>query len=471
MGDRLKYLMKNTSIFAIGEMGTKLINFFLVPFYTYILATEEYGTVDLIFTLSIVIVPLVMFNIGEAIMRYAMDDDAEHDKLLSIGLTAIAFGTIFSLVLIPVVSMFGLISGYAWYMYIFVVVCATKSVVTCYLRGKEQLVTYVSCNLLNTFLIAIFNIVFLLVLRQGIHGYLMAYILAEAIAVVYAILVGKIHKDIKHFVWDFCLAKKMILFSLAVIPNSLLWWCISSSNRIMVTAMSNVSENGLLAVSYKLPSILTMINTILMQAWKFSAIRERNSVDRNEFTNNMLNQFLRASVLISGSMILVNKIATDILFAESYYMSWRPSVFLFLGFMFLGLSTFVGTIYYVEKNMVGNMLSALVGATVNVILSILLISNIGATGATLAACICYFVVLVYRYFDTKKYQNINVFAKQYVVLYCALITMAVGSAVDTLPGTIIELVGYAIIIALNYKFILKSLKSGTKIIKTTILKR
>ncbi|HEY9060625.1 MAG TPA: oligosaccharide flippase family protein [Pseudobacteroides sp.] len=471
MGDRVKYLMKNTSIFAIGEMGTKLINFFLVPFYTYILATQEYGTVDLIFTLTTVIVPLVMFNIGEAIMRYAMDDDAEHDKLLSIGVTVIVFGTIFSLILIPIVSMFRLISGYAWYMYVYVVLCASMSVVTCYLRGKEKLVTYVSCNLLNTFLIAIFNIVFLLVLHEGIHGYLMAYILAQAIAVVYAILVGKIYKDIKHYVWDFILAKKMILFSLAVVPNSLLWWCISSSNRIMITAMCNVSENGLLAVSYKLPSLLTMVNTILMQAWKFSAIKERNSVDRDDFTNNMLNKFLRVSVLISGSMILVNKIATKILFAEPYYMSWRPSAFLFLGFMFLGLSTFVGTIYYVEKNMVGNMLSALVGATVNVILSVLLISNIGATGATLAACICYFVVLVYRYFDTKKYQNINVFAKQYVVLYCALITMAVGSAVDTLPGTIIELVGYAIIIVINYKFIVKSLKSGTKIIKTTILKR
>ena len=62
MNSRAKYLLKNTGIFAIGALGTRVISFFLVPFYTYILSTEEYGTVDLIFTLCTLVVPVITFN-------------------------------------------------------------------------------------------------------------------------------------------------------------------------------------------------------------------------------------------------------------------------------------------------------------------------------------------------------------------------------------------------------------------------
>ena len=48
MGDnRNSYLMKNTIIFTLGNFGSKLISFFLIPLYTNVLTTTEYGVVDL----------------------------------------------------------------------------------------------------------------------------------------------------------------------------------------------------------------------------------------------------------------------------------------------------------------------------------------------------------------------------------------------------------------------------------------
>lgn len=52
---RGKYLFKNTFIFTIGSIGTKLITFFLVPLYTYMLTSKEYGVVDLISTISMLL--------------------------------------------------------------------------------------------------------------------------------------------------------------------------------------------------------------------------------------------------------------------------------------------------------------------------------------------------------------------------------------------------------------------------------
>jgi len=465
MGNRLKYLAKNTSIFAIGELGTKLINFFLVPFYTHVLSTEQYGIVDLIFTICTVIVPLVMFNIGEAIMRYALDEDADHNKLFSIATITIVFGCVISILVIPITGSFLIISQYSTYIYLYIVLCATKSVLTSFLRGKEQLKLYVSSNLLNTFLIAVFNILFLACFKFGIEGYLSAYILAEACAVIFAFVAGKMYRNLIHFTFDWILTKKMILFSLAVIPNSLLWWVMNSSDRIMVTAMCNVSENGILAVAYKIPSVLTMINTILMQAWKYSAIKEKNSSDRDDFNNLMMKQFLRGSVLVAASMILMIKIFTKLLFAEAYYSSWQSSEFLLLGFVFMGLGTFIGTIYYVEKNMVGNMFSALVGAVANLLLNYFLIPLMGAAGATLAACISYFIVMMYRYFDTRKFQNLDLLNSENFLLFALLIVMIVCNFMNNMIGNTLLVITYVICIFVNRFYIMSIVKKCATIAK------
>ena len=41
--DKYKKLLSNTLIFAIGTFGSKLLVFFLTPFYTSVLTSEELG--------------------------------------------------------------------------------------------------------------------------------------------------------------------------------------------------------------------------------------------------------------------------------------------------------------------------------------------------------------------------------------------------------------------------------------------
>ena len=45
-----KELAKNTAIISVGKICTQVVSFLLLPIYTGILSTEEYGAVDLIIT-------------------------------------------------------------------------------------------------------------------------------------------------------------------------------------------------------------------------------------------------------------------------------------------------------------------------------------------------------------------------------------------------------------------------------------
>ena len=102
---RSKYLLKNTVIFALGNFSTKLIAFFLVPFYTYVLTTEEYGVINLIFTLATLIGPFLMVNLQDAVRRFALESNADHKAILSIEWGVIIVGHLFGLLLIPLAKM------------------------------------------------------------------------------------------------------------------------------------------------------------------------------------------------------------------------------------------------------------------------------------------------------------------------------------------------------------------------------
>ena len=73
MNDKYKYLGKNTIIFALSSFGTKFLSFLLVPLYTNVLSTSEYGIADLITTTATLAIFVLTINISEAILRFALN--------------------------------------------------------------------------------------------------------------------------------------------------------------------------------------------------------------------------------------------------------------------------------------------------------------------------------------------------------------------------------------------------------------
>ena len=192
---RNSYLIKNTIIFTLGNLGSKLISFFLIPLYTNALTTAEYGVVDLVATVGTVAVPLLTLNICESVMRFALDKDANTRKITQIGTGIVLIGMMVGLLIFPICRSFDKISEYAVFVYFYVVSLAASQLYLCDLRGKELLIYYSIGNVLHTFFIAVLNILFLLVFKEGVDGYLKAYIIANTLTAIYAIIVGKGYKS------------------------------------------------------------------------------------------------------------------------------------------------------------------------------------------------------------------------------------------------------------------------------------
>ena len=60
------------SIFTIGNFATKILSFLIVPLYTYILSTDDYGRIDLFFTAGSLVVSFFTLQIHQAMMRFLL---------------------------------------------------------------------------------------------------------------------------------------------------------------------------------------------------------------------------------------------------------------------------------------------------------------------------------------------------------------------------------------------------------------
>ena len=453
-----KTLLKNTVIFAIGNISTKLIHFFLVPFYTYVLTTEQYGNIDLITNVSAMIIPLLMFNIGESIRRYLLEKNSDVNKIRYVEFFWCIFGFFLSIIIFFILSFIPGIKQFARLIALYSFANSLSQVSLEYLRGLDKLHLYTLCSVLCTLGVVILNIIFLVKFNMGLNGYFYSYIIMYFLTFVISFILGKQYKNINRIKLDKKLFKEMSFFSIMLVPNSIMWWITNSSDRIMVTYMISAEANGIYSVSNKLPSLLSVFSMIVMQAWQHSAIKDADDFNNEKYNNKMFEFYFYILAFISSFLIIILKPFMFFYVAPEYRISWKYSPFLIFGLMFMTLATFVGTSYYVKKDMKSNLKSSTIGAIMNIILNFILIPLLGINGAAVATCISYIVVYLYRLYDTKKYIKINAFLPNYLALTFIVLAMCFCIYFDSFISYLIMLICLLIVILLTKSVFLDAFK-------------
>lgn len=450
---RKRYLFKNTILFAINSVGTRIITFLLVPLYTNVFSTSEYGVVDLVTTIGVILVPIITINIGEAVMRFSLDEDADRTTIMSIGIFFSAISFLLGLIIVFVLGFFPQLGINKWIVYLYCISQGLYITFSCNLRGQEKLLQFAAGNIIHTFVAAFLNIVLLVFAKLGVNGYFCAYIVSNVVTVLYCAIVGDVLGILKHFRLRRELMQSMVAYAIVLVPNSLMWWIMNSSDHIMVTSMIGVAANGIYAVSYKIPSILSSLSTVFNQAWSYSAIRESQSDDKEAFNNYMFDMLVSFQLIVTVLLMFIIKPFLKIYVQASYYEAWKYTPYLLTGYFFLTMGTFLSTQYTVNKDSKGFLVSGTVGAILNIVLNAILIPIFKIHGAAFATCISYISVFLYRAFDTKKYIKINVFLPKYVLGYILLIITAVTMFIPGRAGQSFILIEILIMLVLYRKFL------------------
>lgn len=449
---REQYLLKNTVIFAIGNLGNKLIIFFLTPLYTFALTSEQYGIINSLLSVCALLVPITMCNISESIRRYLLDDDVR--KVQAVEFIWFGISIIISAIIYFTTKKIAFLKDYAILICLYTSSTAFSLTTFEYLRGLEKFKQYTICGILQTSIIAALNFILLVEFSFGISGYFISYIVSFYLCSIIAFILAKQHKTMRFMLFEKSLLKKMSIFSLMLVPNSIMWWITEASDKLMISYFVSNSDTGIYSVATKLPAILYTANSIFMQAWQFSAIRESKTNDKNEYNSRMFMFYVRTISFLGAGLLFINRPFMNLYVSKEFREAIKYTPFLISAAMLSTLSTFVGTSYYVEKDMKGNLKSAILGAIFNISLNILLIPFFHVYGAAFATLVSYGVVLGFRIIDTQKYMMLKINKSLCFDLFLVILIMLVCSFIPSLTIQLFfEAIGFFIIIYLNRTFL------------------
>ena len=400
--NKYKKLIGNTVIFAIGSFSSKLLVFLLMPLYTRVLTTSDYGVMDIIVNTSNLLIPIVMVSINEGIIRFGLDRSVRKSDVLSTGLGVCLAGFLVFGLFIPLMKRVEFISSYTMLIYAYVLAGCLKSVVSQFVRAIGYVKLYAFDGILSTFTTVVFNILLLVVFKWGINGYVLSTVLSNVLSVLFLFWIANLKKFVKPRQVSPAIAKAMLVYSLPLIPTTIFWWITNVSGRYMVTYFLGESANGLFSVAYKIPTVITMISGIFSQAWQISAVTEADDPGQSRFYSDIFSSYQTVVFMCASGVLLLIKPITAILVSEAFYPSWKYVPFLVLSVIFSCFVTFLGTFYMVAKKNAMALVTTCVGAGLNLVLNYFLIPKYGVNGAAFAPFACYFTVFVLRAVDTRR---------------------------------------------------------------------
>ncbi len=393
--NKYQTLAANTILMSVGTFGSKLLVFLMVLFYTGYLTPAEYGTADLITQTANLLIPLVSLDITDAVFRFAAERRGGRTEAFSVGLRVITLGSAGMLLVIALLQGIPAVRAYGFLLASFVIASCYHALCAHFVRARGNTALFAAQGFFNTALFIGLNVLFLAVFHWGIRGYVLSTTVANLITTGLLVFRARL--------WRYAglaprrgLRRQMLRYCSPLIPTAVFWWIMGGSDRYMVKWFLGSDANGIYAVAYKIPTILTILATVFMDAWQLSAIAESDG-DRQahlRFYGRIWDAFASAVFLGAGGIIALSPLLIRLLAEEAYYSAWQYIPVLTLSMAAAAFSNFMGSVYVVTKQSKASFWTSLVGAGSNIVLNLWLIPQIGLQGAaaTFLSCLAVFLI-------------------------------------------------------------------------------
>ena len=422
-------LAKNTGFVFIGTIGSKLINFIMLPLYTMWLAPSEFGAVDTMNTYAMFIVGFVCLSIPDSIFIFPRNvDDARKSEYFSSGLsfsimtlTASAF---FFYLVSQIMLSYGMVnvfSSYSWLIYGLMASTYFQNYFQSFARSLDKMFHYSMTGVVLTFGVALYSI--LLIPRFGLYGYAYALMAAHLTAASYTFISTKSYRYLTIHNSSVSSVKEMLAYSAPLLPNSIMWYLVDGVNRPIMEKFLGLSAIGLYAVAQRFSGVLYSLLSILTLAWGNSVLDEYGKEGFDKFYNNYLR--LLATILFSGAIVLclLSKFLVMTFTTPEYYDAYKYLPVLLLGVVLSGLSGTAGCVFSAVKKSKYFFYSSVFGGLSSLVSLVILTPLFGLMGTVSSVAISFFCMFIARVYYAKRYVNISSFS--YYMILTALYVVIV----------------------------------------------
>ena len=457
-----KEYIKNTVLLFIGKFSTQFMSLILLPLFTHFLIKEDYGYIDLIQTYISLLFPILTLRIDSAAFRFLIEarKKENNQKEIISSLLVILLSAIIITLVIDIIVSFYININYNIYIVINIITIMISNLLLQILRGFGKNKHYSIASIITGVFNLATNIFLILVIKSGASSILISSIVSNIACALYTFFIAKIYKYINIKSVSKNEIKRILKYSIPMIPNHLSWWVVNVSDRTIISYFLGAALNGIYTVSCKFSNILNSVFSIFNMSWQESASLHIDDDDRDEFFTGIINKLLLLFCDLSILILAFIPIFYDILIGNAYIDSYKYIPILLYGNLWNILISLIGGIYVAKKKTQEIAKTTIISAIINLVIHILLIKYIGLYAACISTLISYIIMGIYRLIDCQKYVRIKLNYKKIIMFTFIYLLCTISYIINSIMINIITL-----LIVLLYLFI-----SNYKIIKIILKK-
>lgn len=418
--EKEKQLIKNTGILALGTLASKVFSFFLLPLYTTALSTSDYGIVDVLQSVTSVMLPFITLQLSSAVFRFIIEKNEEKGKSVVI---STGFGiegvnlAVTSGIIILINSLHPI--SYCTLFILYYISLASLEFCQNVLRGFGRNGIYSLISFVMTVVSVVSNIVMIVLLHMKGDSILIASILSYSVASLIAAISLKLWRYINVKSISMGVLKEMLKYSVPLIPNAISWWIANTSDRLLIRFFLGASFNGIYAAANKIPTIYTTIFNVYNIAWIESLSRSANDRDQEEFINEMFAKSIKLFGCICLGIISCVGLIFELLIGKAYVDAYLHIFILMTAIFFNSVCSLLGGVFtsFKKTEVIGR--TTVYGAIVNFAVNIIFIRFIGLYAASISTLVSYVIIMVVRLDNLKGLISIR-WPRRYLIQLISL---------------------------------------------------
>ena len=458
---REKSFIKNTIIIFLSKFCTQFLSFFLLPFFTTLLSTEEYGYFDLYSTYAWLLAIFLTLQLENGIFRFLIDKRENNSEIKNIITNGIIVILVQLLIFMSIYFICLKILKIKNIEYIFIMTLSTSllNLMLQISRGLGKNIEYGLASIISGSSNVLLCILFIKYLSMKLLGIVLAYVFSNILASLFLIFKIKIYKYINFSVLSKNKIKELIKYSFPLIPNSISSWIMSISDKIMISFLLGVSFNGIYSISTKFSLLISHIFNVFSLSWTESASMSNNDEDRSIYFSKIINiVFLLCSfmcLLILAAMPIIFKI----LIKELYFDAYKYIPILICASFFELFSILIGGVFIALKLPKEIATTTILGGIINILINIFFMKKYGLIIASLSTLISYIYIALARYLKISKYVKIKLnYFNFFIITIMYIIIVAFYYSRSIIFSIVCEFMILIIFILMNHKFLIQYLK-------------
>ena len=479
----IKSLAKDTAIYGMSSIIGRFLNWCLVPMYTTLFDSTEYGIVTYIYSITALLLIILTYGMETGFFRFANHEDWNNPGMVystsmtSIGVTSTIFMVLSCLFCVQLSNLAECPGhpSYIWMMAIAVGVDAYTAIPFSYIRFKKRPVRFATLKLINIGLNIGLNLFFLILcpwLNKVAPGSVdmfynpdfgIGYIfLSNMISSLVTLLM--LYPEITSETWAFNgeLLKRMLRYSFPLLILGIAGVMNQSIDKIiypwLVTDHAQaMADLGIYGANYKIAIVMVMFIQAFRFAYEpfiFANNKEADGSRKTEAYSEAMKFFIIFALFIfMGVMFYIDILKYFI--SPAYFSGLKVVPIIMIAELFFGIFFNLSVWYKLTDKTIWGTWFSLGGLAVTLLLNIILVPRMGYMGCAWAAFFCYATMMVASYYTGRKrfpipYQIGRI--TSYVIIAAALYGLGL---VTTTPSPIINYGVRAVLLAIYIAIVMR----------------